>query len=183
MSPDERIERFKRAVEDEWRAPAVTAAYHKWGVEETEWGAALRDFMIGRADLEPGLDVLDIGSAHGEPGLVIAAAVNPGRTTLVDIAPDLLDIASARARRDGLNNVQTRPADAHALPYPEATFDRVTSRLAAMYFADTQQAFQEARRVLRPGGQSRLSRVGPIRPTDVPRHYRRHLQVRDATGG
>lgn len=34
-SPDERIERFKRAVADEWRAPAVTAAYHRWGVEET----------------------------------------------------------------------------------------------------------------------------------------------------
>lgn len=154
MSPDARIEKIKRAVEDEWRDPRVTAAYHKWGAEETEWGAALRDFMIERADLRSGLDVLDIGSAHGEPGLAIAAAVRPGRTILIDIAPDLLDIAAARAQQDGLDNVETRVADAHELPFPEASFDRVTARLAAMYFADARQALQEALRVLRPGGKA-----------------------------
>jgi len=149
------FERFKRAVEDEWRNPQVTAAYRKWDREDSDWGQAARDLIVDRAALTPGLDVLDIGSAHGEPGLAIAEAVGPsGHVTLIDIAPDLLEIAGQRARRDGLTNVTTQMADAHALPFPEGSFDRVTSRLAAMYFADCAQAFREAIRVLRPGGRA-----------------------------
>lgn len=149
------IERFKRAVEAEWRHPQVTAAYRKWDRDESEWGRAARDLVIARADLAPGLRVLDVGSAHGEPGLGIAEAVGPsGHVTLLDIAPDLLAIADERARRDGLANVATRVADAHALPFAAGSFDRVTSRLAAMYFADCQLALREARRVLRPRGKA-----------------------------
>ena len=146
------IARFKRAVEAEWRDPRVTSAYRKWDTQETAWGSALRDLLVARAELAPGLDVLDIGSAHGEPGIAVANIVKPGRVMLVDLAPDLLDIAAARARRDGLDNVNTRVADAHSLPFADASFDRVTSRLAAMYFADPDQAFREALRVLRPRG-------------------------------
>jgi hypothetical protein len=38
--------------------------------------------------------------------------------------------------------------------FDDGLFDRVTSRLAAMYFADYLLAFREARRVLKPGGQA-----------------------------
>jgi ubiquinone/menaquinone biosynthesis C-methylase UbiE len=149
------IERFRRAVEDEWRNPQVTAAYRKWDRDETAWGRAARDFLIDRAELAPGMNVLDIGSAHGEPGIAIAEALGPsGHATLIDIAPDLLEIAGERARRDGLKNVTTKVADAQALPFPNASFDRVTSRLSAMYFSDYPVAFREALRVLRPGGKA-----------------------------
>jgi SAM-dependent methyltransferase len=74
--------------------------------------------------------------------------------TLVDIAPDLLEIAAERAQRAGLTNVTTRMADAHDLPFPDATFDRLTCRLAAMYFADYPKAFGDAVRALRPGGKA-----------------------------
>ncbi len=45
-------------------------------------------------------------------------------------------------------------ADAHELPFPDETFDRLTSRLTAMYFADYPKAFREALRVLKPGGMA-----------------------------
>jgi ubiquinone/menaquinone biosynthesis C-methylase UbiE len=150
-----RIERYKRQVEAEWRNPQVTAAYRKWDHHEVEWGRAARDFLIQQASLAPGLRVLDVGSAHGEPGLAIAEAVGSnGQVTLVDIAPDLLAIAEERARRAQLANVDIRIADAHELPFPDASFDRVTSRLTAMYFADPARAFREALRVLKPGGMA-----------------------------
>jgi len=151
----DRFEAFKREVEREWRNPRVTEAYRKWDRDETAWGEAARDFLIDRAALAPGLRVLDIGSAHGEPGLAVAEAVGPnGHVTLLDLAPDLLAHAAERARASGLRNVTTRTADAHDLPFPTASFDRITSRLAAMYFADRQQAFGEALRVLTPGGRA-----------------------------
>jgi ubiquinone/menaquinone biosynthesis C-methylase UbiE len=153
MTTPERVERFKRAVEEEWRNPLVTAAYRKWDREETEWGRHARDLIVRRAAIAPGMRVLDVGSAHGEPGIGIAEAVGPtGRVTLLDIAPDLLELAAERARRAGLAHVETRTGDAHALPFPDGSFDRVTSRLAAMYFADYPLAFREALRVLKPGG-------------------------------
>jgi ubiquinone/menaquinone biosynthesis C-methylase UbiE len=156
------IARFKRAVEAEWRDPRVTSAYRKWKTHETAWGSALRDLLIGRAELARGLDVLDIGSAHGEPGIAVAGVVKPGRVTLVDIAPDLLEIATARARQEGLGNVDTRVADAHTLPFEDDSFDRVTSRLAAMYFAEPDRAFREALRVLRPSGMAAWLAWGPF---------------------
>jgi ubiquinone/menaquinone biosynthesis C-methylase UbiE len=111
--------------------------------------------MLERAQLAPGMKVLDLGSAHGEPGLAIAEAVGPdGHVTLTDIAPALLEIAADRARATGLTNVTTRVADAHELPFPTESFDRLSARLVAMYFADQQQAFMEALRVLRPGGMA-----------------------------
>jgi SAM-dependent methyltransferase len=74
--------------------------------------------------------------------------------TLFDLAPDLLEIALERARGAGLSNVAARAGDAHELPFPDNTFDRLTSRLAAMYFADCPRAFREALRVLKPGGMA-----------------------------
>ena len=149
----ERIESFKREVEREWRDPRVAAAYRKWDRDESEWGRAARDLVIERARLAPGMHVLDVGSAHGEPGIAIAELVGPGgHVTLLDLAPELLEIAAERARSARLSNVTTKAGDAHELPFAEATFARLTSRLAAMYFADYSQAFREALRVLKPGG-------------------------------
>src|SRR5262245_24625133 len=114
-----RIEGFKRQVEKECRDPLVTAGYRKWDRDESEWGRAARELIIDRAKLSPALRVLDVGSAHGEPGIAIAEAVGPeGHTTLIDLAPDLLEIAARRARDAGLANVTTRVADAHELPFP-----------------------------------------------------------------
>lgn len=150
-----RIERFKEQVAEEWRDPRVTESYRKWNRDESEWGRSASELIIARAGITAGANVLDIGSAHGEPGLSIAAAVGPrGQVTLTDLAPGLLEIASERARAAGLTNVQIQAVDAHALPFPDSTFDFVTSRWAAMYFADVSASLGEARRVLKPGGRA-----------------------------
>jgi SAM-dependent methyltransferase len=47
-----------------------------------------------------------------------------------------------------------RVADAHALPFPDQTFDRVTSRLGIMYFVELDVALAEVRRVLNPAGRA-----------------------------
>ena len=147
------IDRFKHRIDEEWRDPRVTDGYRMWDRHESEWGRAASDVIIDRAKLAPDLNVLDIGSAHGEPGLAIAERVGPqGSVTLTDIAPALLAIADERARAAGLLNVRVQQADAHELPFHADSFDRVTCRFAAMYFADVAAAFREARRVLKPGG-------------------------------
>ena len=44
-------------------------------------------------------------------------------------------------------------ADAHDLPFADQSFDRLTSRLGVMFFADVQRALAECRRVVEPAGR------------------------------
>lgn len=109
------------------------------------------------------MTVLDLASGHGEPALALAVAVGPtGHVTATDQGPALLAIAEERARGEGLTNMTFREADAHALPFPDAAFDRVTSRLGVMYFVELAQALQEVRRVLKPSGRVTFIAWGPL---------------------
>jgi len=74
----------------------------------------------------------------------------------------MLTIVQENARHSGLTNLTFQEADAHALPFPEHMFDRVTCRFGVMYFADVGQALREIRRVLKPGGLVGLTAWGPL---------------------
>lgn len=158
----DKIEQFKSEITEEWQSPAVVSAYRKWSEEEATWGEATKQLIVERARVEPGMTVLDLASGHGEPALDLARAVEPrGHVTATDVGPGLLEIAEERAEKQGVTNLTFRVADAHDLPFPDGTFDRVTCRLGAMYFADPSRAFQEARRVLQPGGLATYLVWGP----------------------
>jgi SAM-dependent methyltransferase len=85
-----------------------------------------------------------------------------GKVVGVDIAPGALEIAAERARQRQLNNVHFQQADAHDLPFPDNSFDRITSRLGVMFFDDLQRALAEMHRVLKPGGKAVLLAWGPM---------------------
>jgi len=157
------VERIKQEIYEEWQSPAIVAAYHKWAAQETAWGSKATALIVERAHVAPGMTVLDLASGHGEPALALAAAVDPtGHVTATDQGPALLAIAEERARRAGLTNMTFRVADAHALPFPDGTFDRVTSRLGIMYFVELARAMQEAHRVLKPDGRVTFMAWGPL---------------------
>src|SRR5687768_6902915 len=109
----ERVERFKRQVEEEWQNPQVASGYRKWSAEEAEWGRGARDLIISQAKLASGMTVLDVGSAHGEPALAVARVVQPGRVALIDIVPKLLTIAAERARATAGDRKSTRLNSSH----------------------------------------------------------------------
>jgi SAM-dependent methyltransferase len=73
-----------------------------------------------------------------------------------------LQIASERARQRGLTNFSTQQADAHQLPFPERSFDLVTSRFGVMFFQDCEKALREVHRVLKPGARACFLTWGPI---------------------
>jgi SAM-dependent methyltransferase len=148
------VERFKREIYDEWQSPAIVAANRKWDVVERAWGSKATELIVERAQLTPGMTVLDLAGGHGEPALALAEAVGPtGHVTATDQGMALLTLAEEEAQHRGLDNMTFRAADAHALPFPDGTFDRVTSRLGVMYFVELARALGECRRVLKPGGR------------------------------
>ncbi len=65
----------------------------------------------------------------------------------------MLDAAGASFRARQLDNVETVEADAEDLPFPDASFDVVTCRIAPHHFPSPQKFVRESARVLRPSGR------------------------------
>ena len=119
--------------------------------------------IVEYARPQPGMNVLDLASGTGEPAISLASRVAPeGHVTALDLSPELLEIAAERARQRGLSNFTTRQADAHHLPFADASFDLITSRFGVMFFRDCAQAMREARRVLRPAARVCFLAWGPF---------------------
>lgn len=95
------------------------------------------------------LEVLDVATGTG--ATAIAAAQRGGRVTGLDAAPELLDIARARAAAAGAE-VRWIAADMRAAPLPDAGFDRVLSTFGAMFADDPFAMARELVRLCRPGG-------------------------------
>lgn len=93
--------------------------------------------------------VLDIAAAAGHTGLYFAELGH--RVILADIAEPMLERTREAAARRGLT-VETRIHPAETMPYPDASFDLVTCRVAAHHFSSPKTFIAETARVLRPGG-------------------------------
>jgi ubiquinone/menaquinone biosynthesis C-methylase UbiE len=95
-------------------------------------------------------DLLDVACGPG----VVTAAIAPGAASVVafDATEQMLEKAKARCARAGLTNVAFKHGDAENLPFRDAQFNGVVTRLAIHHFAHPQRALDEMARVLRPGG-------------------------------
>ena len=110
--------------------------------------------VIKRGGLEPGLNVLDLGTGTGSVARQAATLVAPGgAVTGIDISTEMLSLASRAAAEAGLNNVGFREGRAEAIPAPDGAFDAVLASLSLMYVIDRAAAAREMARVMRPGGR------------------------------
>jgi SAM-dependent methyltransferase len=154
---------FERKVRTEWIDAATADAWRKWHDKSVEFWRELTSVLLDSAQLSLGQRVLDLASGTGDPAITIAERVGPtGHVVVTDLAPQMLDIARENAAQAGLHNLSFDVVDAHALPYADGTFDRVTCRLGVMYFWDCAEALREIRRVLKPGGIAAFLAWGPV---------------------
>ena len=146
-----------------WGASYRLVAAEKWKAKSAAMGKAVTQALVEYSRPEPGMNVLDLASGTGEPAISLASRVGPGgQVTALDMSADLLEIAKNRAAQRELTNFVVHQADAHALPFPDATFDLITCRLGVMFFDDCDQALREARRVLKPGKRACFLAWGPF---------------------
>lgn len=144
---------YEEMVRAEWTARSTVAAWSTWHDKQAIHTRAFTQAIIESARLKPGVCVLDLASGTGEPALSIAQYIQPGGlVTATDLSPEMLAAAEQNARSMGLVNIVFNQADAHHLPFADASFDRVTCRMGVMYFWKCRQALQEVLRVLRPDG-------------------------------
>ena len=94
-------------------------------------------------------DVLDVASGDG----VLAELLAPRARSIkcLDISQRVVDAGKKRLRN--YSNVSFEPGDMHQLPVADASFDTVLLMHALTYTSKPQLVFNEASRVLRPGGR------------------------------
>jgi len=100
-------------------------------------------------DIPAGCQLLDVACGSGQ--LALWAAREGVNATGIDIAPNLVQRAQARARAEGLN-ARFLEGDAEALPFEDASFDVVTSLVGAMFAPRPELVARELLRVCSPGG-------------------------------
>ena len=88
------------------------------------------------------------------PGILAAhLAADAGSIIGVDLVPEMLERARRECDERGLENALFLEGTAESLPFPEAAFDAVVSRLALHHLPDPNAALREMARVTRPGGR------------------------------
>lgn len=120
------------------------------------------DAMLEAARLQGDERVLDVGTGTGHTALHFAP--HAAEVVGLDFTPAMLAEARRLAAEGAVANVRFEEGDAMALPYADASFDRVTCRVCAHHFADPRLAVREAARVLKPGGAFLL--VDSVAPED-----------------
>jgi SAM-dependent methyltransferase len=100
-------------------------------------------------DVPAGCQLLDVACGSGQ--IALLAARDGVNVTGVDIAPNLVQRAQARADAEGLK-ARFLEGDAEALPFEDASFDVVVSLVGAMFAPQPELVARELLRVCSPGG-------------------------------
>ena len=138
-------------------AAYATSAVHRGGPD--------LDAMRLAADATGRERLLDVGCGAGHTALAFAPRV--ASVVALDLTPAMLEQAARLAAERGIANVSFERGDAAALPFPDASFDLVTSRLAAHHVSRPDAMVREVARVLAPGGVFLL--VDTVAPEDPAR--------------
>ncbi|MFW6278072.1 MAG: bifunctional demethylmenaquinone methyltransferase/2-methoxy-6-polyprenyl-1,4-benzoquinol methylase UbiE [Halorhodospira sp.] len=113
---------------------------------------------IHHAQLRPGQRVLDLAAGTGDLANLAMPGIGPeGEVVMSDINLSMLARGRDRLIDQGVGT-QARYvlADAEELPFPDASFDRVTIGFGLRNVTRKENALAEMRRILRPGGRATI---------------------------
>ncbi|MGD9091568.1 MAG: methyltransferase domain-containing protein [Anaerolineales bacterium] len=117
----------------------VTSETHAKGIELQR--------LVEIAQPKNNWKMLDVATGGGHTALTFSTFV--AEVIATDLTPNMLAAAESFIRRNGVDNVSFKPADAEDLPFDDKSFDLVTCRIAAHHFPNCMKFVRESTRVLK----------------------------------
>lgn len=121
--------------------------------DQNEACEALAEQVADVAGMATGDRVLDVGFGYAEQDIHWMRTRGPVRIVGINISPGQVQAARDRVAGAGLQDrIDLRVGSATDLPFDDGSFDCVVAVESAIHFDTRQRFFEEAFRVLRPGG-------------------------------
>jgi erythromycin 3''-O-methyltransferase len=124
---------------------------------------ALAEKLADEAGFSAGDQVLDVGFGYGDQDFLWLRRHDLAKIVGLNVTPVHVRTAQSKAREQGLaDRLDFREGSATAIDLPPNGFDRVVALESAFHFVPRAQFFEQAYRVLRPGGVLATADIVPL---------------------
>ena len=139
-------------------SPAEKNGYTEAQISSIPTDAAEHSFGCGNpleyADVQAGDVVVDLGSGAGIDVLLASQLVGESGSAIgIDMTPEMIEKARQNAKNAGAKNVDFRLGEIEAMPVEGESVDWIISNCVICLSPDKNKVFEEAYRVLKPGGK------------------------------
>ena len=111
---------------------------------------AWRRFLVTMVNIPKGAHVLDVGIGTGDIAFEALRHDSTNHVVGVDFTMEMMEMGRHRPGGQGIDWCR---ADALQLPFPDSTFDAVTSGFLVRNVTDVRAVLKEQWRVVKPGGR------------------------------